>query len=192
MSYKPEVVDYHSEARDLPKYKFLQVNFANLPTGGYTASNNSQQIQLQLPAGVVLNESRSTLDYDINCGAIAGRNVILARDSFQIVSTIEQVSAHGTSMFKIQNASKWSKLSDKIYSKLEEFETRSAFDMSIPTNLPSSPMVIGITTVGNPVTAVNYTVSGRNVVPAYTIPANQYNLPAGATNNGLVNYTEPM
>ena len=168
MSKLPAQVDYHIDRVDSRRYKTLTIPLTNNASGSYIASNNSQKLQFQLPSGVVFNPKRSWISYNINAALLAGNATFVARDSFQICSSLDVTTALGVTIAKISNCAKFTKIADKYYGKMEDFITRSALDMQYPTN----------------------DVVANNVVPTYAVPANLYGLPAGG-NGGLVPFKEP-
>ena len=134
MSKLPAQVDYHIDRVDSCRYKTLTIPLTNNASGSYIASNNSQKLQFQLPSGVVFNPKRSWVSYNLNITGVANQAAWVARDSFQICSSLDITTALGVTLAKINNCSKYTKIADKYYGKMEDFITRSALDMEYPTN----------------------------------------------------------
>ena len=145
MSGLPRQVDYHRNIQDAARYKTLRVPLSsNTASAVAPATNASTLLQWKLPAGVVVNLSRSTISYNvkINASAVAARCNVFADDNFQIANSLQLVTGNGLVEADVPYCNRYSKIADKYYTRRSDFMSRGNVDVGYPSNTlaPANPI----------------------------------------------------
>ena len=180
MSGLPRQVDYHRNIQDAAIYKTLRVPLSsNTASAVAPATNASTLLQWKLPAGVVVNLSKSTISYNVKMngpGATPKFNVF-ADDNFQIANSLQLVSGNGLVIADVPYCNRYTKIVDKYYTRRADFMSRGNVDVGYPSN-----------------SLVDKNPIHQATAPFIAANDNTYGLPiaVGATqDSAFVDYSEP-
>jgi hypothetical protein len=153
-----------------PMYKWVRIQLSNTNSNSLTLSTTSTtEAHFKLPANDVFNLSKSKLAYQIALPASAtgaGYKTAMIADCYPFCGNVSLETGNGIQAVNLQEASKFSKITTKCNTKLNDYLAKDSSEVCYPN--------YGYVTTD--FVTKNYLLNGTNLLDAPDVPylENQY------------------